>query len=200
MGAITSPSSFRAVVLQSALLKSFESFWITSNIDRFEDLGGPEQHAIIRNRSVSTALLALHNHTDEIIDEFGGGIITYLDISGAFGSCNRVRTFYDMAAKFPGDKFVNKLRHIYNSLIMQVDLGFIDKSEVEVEYRTGNPEGSAASDRIWASLMGSVITYVKHPDRCPDARIVVYADDIAIVIATNDELQAIFVHLNKALA
>ena len=136
---------------------------------------------------------------EEVIDEFGGGIVTYLDISGAFGSCNRVRTFYDLAAKFPGDKFVDKLRHVYNSLVMQVDLGFVDKSEVEIEYLTGNPEGSAASDRIWASLMGSVIMYVKHPDRCPSARIVVYADDIAIVTATNDELQSIFVHLSKAL-
>ena len=47
--------------------------------------------------------------------------------------------------------------------------------------------------------MGSIIEYVKHPDRCPRARIVVYADDIAIVTATNDELQSIFVHLSKAL-
>ena len=158
MGAITQPSSFRAVVLQSALLKSFESFWVSSNIDRLEELAGPEQHAYVRNRSVGTALLALHNHIEDIIDEYGGGIVTYFDIKGAFGSCNRVRTFYDLAAKFPGDKFVEKLRHVYNSLVMQVDLGFVDKTDIEIDYLTGNPEGSAASDRIWASLMGSIVS------------------------------------------
>lgn len=169
------------------------------NIDRLEELAGPEQHAYVRNRSVGSALLALHAHIEEVTDEFGGGILTYFDIKGAFGSCNRIRTFHDLAAKFPGDRFVDKLRHVYNSLVMQVDLGFVDKSEVKADYLTGNPEGSAASDRIWASLMGSVIKYVKHPDRCPKARLILYADDIASVTATNDELQTIFFHLSKAI-
>lgn len=123
----------------------------------------------------------------------------FLDIKGAFGSCNRKRTFFDLAAKFPGDKFVHKLKNIYNNLKMQVDLGFTDKSDVEVEYLTGNPEGSAASDRIWVSLMGSIVTYVRHPDRCPNACLIIYADDIAVVAASMVELQSIYTNLTRAL-
>ena len=40
---------------------------------------------------------------------------------------------------------------------MHVDLGFIDNSDIEVEYLTVNPEDSAASDRIWACLMGTIV-------------------------------------------
>ena len=103
-------------------------------------------------------MLALHTHITRAHRSHYGCAIVFLDIAGAFGSCNRNRTFFDLAAKFPGDRFVDKLKNAYNNLKMHVDLGFVDKSDIEIEYLTGNPEGSAASDRIWASLMGTVIS------------------------------------------
>lgn len=82
---------------------------------------------------------------------------------------------------------------------MQVDLVFVDISEVGVIYKTGNPEDLATSDRIWASLIGSVGIYGMHPECYPDASLIRKANDLAIVTGTNDHFKAIFVHLSKAL-
>jgi hypothetical protein len=133
MGAIAEPSSFHQVALQSCMLNSFETAWVQLNIERLEKMAGPDQNAYIRSRSMGNAILALQNHMSECTAAHGGGAIVFLDIAVAFSSCNRNRTFFDLAVKFSGDRFVHKLKNIYINLIMHVDLGFIDRTEIEIE-------------------------------------------------------------------
>lgn len=47
--------------------------------------------------------------------------------------------------------------------------------------------------------MSTIIRLVKHPDLCPNARIIVYADDFAIVASEYNELKVIFIHISSAL-
>ena len=75
----------------------------------------------------------------------------------------------------------------------------LDKSNVKLNYKTDNPEGSAASDRIWVSLMGTLFRFVKHYDRYPEAWIIVYANNITIFTSDNDKLQTIFKRLSMIL-
>lgn len=52
--------------------------------------------------------------------------------------------------------FLDKPHHVYNSLVMHVDLGLVYKSEVKVNYLIGIPYGLDASDLILACLKDSV--------------------------------------------
>ena len=87
-----------------------------------------------------------------------GSVIAFLDIAGAFGSCNRNRIFVDLATKIPGDNSFYKHKHLSNNLKMHFDHEFIDKTNIEVEYLTGNPEDSVSIDMIWACLMVTIVT------------------------------------------
>ena len=40
---------------------------------------------------------------------------------------------------------------------------------------------------------------MKHPDRCPNARLVLYSDDICAIVRNEAELQEIFTHICRAL-
>ena len=133
MGQITEPSSFRSVTLQSGVLKTAESLWVQQNIARLEELSGPEQHAYKRGHGVHTALHALHSHINQVTTSKCGGLVYFFDLCKAFGSGNRVRLFHDLQTKFPGDKFISKLKNCYNNLKMQVQLGFTAQADVEVD-------------------------------------------------------------------
>ena len=41
----------------------------------------------------------------------GGGFVFFFDLRRAFSSGNRERLFFDLIAKFPGEKFIHKLRN-----------------------------------------------------------------------------------------
>jgi uncharacterized protein (UPF0305 family) len=60
-------------------------------------------------------------------------LVYFFDIKSAFASGNRRRLFHDLCCKFPGDKFVTKLRNCYNNLKMQVQLSFAGVGDVEVD-------------------------------------------------------------------
>ena len=98
-----------------------------------------------------TALGEIYKHMEEVKSSSGGGVLYCFDLKKAFSSGCRVNVFKDLCAKFPGDKFLIKLKNVYNNLKLHVALGFTDASNVEVDYLRGVPEGSCAAANLFTA-------------------------------------------------
>ena len=79
----------------------------------------------------------------------------FFDLRRAFSSGNRERLFFDLIAKFPGEKFIHKLRNCYNNLMMHINLGFTDVKDIE--YLRGVPEGSVSGAILFVIYLNSVV-------------------------------------------
>ena len=70
---------------------------------------------------------------------------------------------------------------------MDVNLGFLEVKDIP--YRRGWPEGSCLSAYMFVIMMDTVVKYVL--SKLPDAKLVLYSDDIACLAKDTEELTQI---------
>jgi hypothetical protein len=64
--------------------------------------------------------------------QMGSGIAYFFDVKSAFGSVVRSRAFKDLLAKMPGEVYLEKLQRCFDSLEMNIDLGFYAVKGVDI--------------------------------------------------------------------
>ena len=170
---------YRPICLINSTAKLLEHIINARLLIELTGTGGisTKQHAFTHKRSCITALSAAIQAVEKVKSKGPGWVasIILLDVKNAFNSANWLKILQTLRRV----KINEYLIRIIHSYFQDRTLQFEDQT-----YRlsSGVPQGSVLGPTLWNVLINQV-TKVELPENCD---IVLYADDIAIIVGAKD--------------
>lgn len=170
------PKSYRPVSLLSVLGKIYEEVICNLLEANIGHNLSPNQHGFRPAKSTTTALNELQNW---LYNTDGKYIIgSFLDISGAFDNVRWPQLASDMQAIGCDQALTETAIGYLTNRTATYTIGSVSKT---IQLTRGCPQGSKFGPRLWNITMDPLLKSINRPD----AHIIAYADDIALLVTGN---------------
>lgn len=120
----------------------------------------------------------------------------FCDIKRAFSSSSRRSLFIDLFYKLDNDVFLHKIRRLFASMTLSVDLGFCTIDSIK--YQVGIPEGSCSSGFLFCIMLASCVQRVL--DLFPSIEAKCYSDDVTFMLESVSQAKAVFRQFSLCLS